>query len=52
MYPFPVGLALIEMIAERPDRQTRGKGKVERRSLPRRRPRLSWLLGPSSRAAA
>jgi hypothetical protein len=59
MYPFPVGLALIELIAERPDRrhihgsrleraarlarQGRGDYDEPQRPSPPRRRRFAWL---------
>ena len=30
MYPFPIGLALIDLIAERPDRRHIHEGRLER----------------------
>jgi hypothetical protein len=44
MYPLPIGLALVEMLAERPDRKDTRRAKRRDSRRTRRRPFTFWQM--------
>jgi hypothetical protein len=44
MYPLPVGLALVEMLAERPDRKARSHAQRRKPRRSRRRSFSFWQM--------
>jgi hypothetical protein len=49
MYPLPVGLALVEMLAERPDRKTTRRAKRRNPRRSRHRSFAVWQMQVPSR---